>query len=190
MNNFDYVILGIIGLSTIIAVWRGFIKELISLISLSLAFIVAGQTSSLASDFLSEWITQDDVANIAGFALVFIGVLMLGAIISFIIYKVINMAELSMLDRILGIFFGLTRGILFVSIGFLAYLSMYEDGRHVSWLKGSLLTPYAIELSEILGKSIPEGYPLSRQKKSIFSSGINITDDLQDLSKSIKEQIK
>jgi len=184
MNNFDYIIIAIIGISTVMAVWRGFVKELISLLSLAAAFFIAGRASSLAGEFVSAWIGDETLAEIAGFVLVFIGIMMLGAIVSFIMYQILDMTDLSGLDRILGAFFGLTRGVFLIGIGFLIYLSVYQNGAKASWLEGSLLTPYAIELSELLGQSIPEGYPLSRQETSVLSTDTNITNGLLNAGKS------
>jgi len=190
MTGIDYIIIAIIGISTVIAVWRGFVKELVSLISLSAAFFLASRFSQIASDFLSEWIGHETMADIAGFMLIFIGIMMLGGIISFLLYKILDLADLSILDRILGVFFGIARGTLFIGISFLLYLNIYQEGAKSNWLKGSLLAPYAIEFSELLGQSIPEGYPLSRQEKSILSTGTSITDRLLDARDSIKDHIK
>jgi len=187
MNNFDYIIIAIIGISTVIAVWRGFVKEFISLLSFAAAFFIAGRASTLASDFLSTWIANETLADIAGFALVFIGIMMLGSLISYVLYQIIDMADLSILDRILAVFFGISRGTLFIAIGFLIYLSLYANGAKASWLKDSLLTPYAIELSELLGQSIPQGYPLSRQETRILSTDTTINEKLLDAAESLKD---
>ena len=161
MNFFDYILIGIVGLSVVLSLWRGFVREIISLIGLVAAFFAASRASGQAGDFLGEWITNGTVADIAGFALVFILIMLIVGIIGAIIRKLVDMADLTATDRTLGVFFGAARGLLLIGLALLIYTS-YAKPDH-KWMKESMLTPYAIELGDMLGEAIPEGYPFSRQ---------------------------
>ncbi len=161
MNFIDYILIAIVGLSMVLSLWRGFVREMISLIGLVAAFLVASRTSGATGDFLGQWISNSTVADIAGFALVFIIVMILVALIGAIIRKLVDMADLTATDRTLGVFFGATRGILLIGLCFLVYTSYTKPT--ASWIKGSMLSPYAINLGDMLGRAIPESYPFSRQ---------------------------
>ena len=152
----------------ILSLWRGFIREMISLIGLVAAFLLASRLSGYAGDFLSQWLPNETVADIAGFGLVFILVMLLVGIVGAIIRKLVDLAGLTATDRTLGLFFGIARGILLIAVAFLIYTS-YSKPDPV-WAKHSLLTPYAIQLGDLLGQAIPEEYPFSRQGGAKYAS--------------------
>jgi len=161
LNFFDYILIGIVGLSVVLSLWRGFVREIISLIGLVAAFFAASRASGQAGDFLGQWITNGTVADIAGFTLVFVLIMLIVGIVGAIIRKLVDMADLTATDRTLGIFFGAARGLLLISLAFLIYTS-YAKPDH-KWMKESMLTPYAIEAGDMIGEAIPAGYPFSRQ---------------------------
>ena len=161
MNYFDYLLIGVVGLSVVLSLWRGFVREIISLIGLVAAFFAASRASGYAGDFLGKWIPNGTISDIAGFVLVFVLIMLVVGIIGMIIRKLVDMADLTATDRTLGIFFGAARGILLIALTFLIYTSYAKPD--YSWMKESLLTPYAIQAGDMLGEAIPEGYPFSRQ---------------------------
>ena len=161
MNYFDYLLIGVVGLSVVLSLWRGFVREIISLIGLVAAFFAASRASGYAGDFLGKWIPNGTISDIAGFVLVFVLIMLVVGIIGMIIRKLVDMADLTATDRTLGIFFGAARGVLLIALTFLIYTSYAKPD--YSWMKESLLTPYAIQAGDMLGEAIPEGYPFSRQ---------------------------
>ena len=178
MNFVDYILIAIIGLSMVLSLWRGFVREVISLIGLVLAFIIASRSSGEAGDLLSQWIPNGTVADIAGFALVFILVMIFVGLVGAILRKLVDMAALTALDRTLGVFFGAARGMLLIALCFLVYTSYTKPD--ASWSKRSLLTPYAIQLGDLLGRAIPEGYPFSRQGTNKQASPQKSSTNSQD----------
>ncbi len=163
MNLFDYLLLAIAGFSMVLSLWRGFVREIISLIGLIAAFVIAGRASGIATELLKDWIPNSTAASLAGFGLVFVCVMLLVALIGSLIRKLVDMADLTASDRTLGMVFGLARGLLLIGLFFLVYTTYAKPDS--KWMKNSVLTPYAVQLSGWLGKSIPEGYPFSRQGK-------------------------
>ena len=161
MNFIDYILIAIVGLSMVLSLWRGFVREVISLIGLVAAFLIASRLSGQTGDFFGQWISNGTVADIAGFVLIFIVVMIVVGLIGAIIRRLVDLAALSATDRTLGIFFGAARGMGLIALCFLVYTSYSKVDE--PWLKESKLTPYAIELGEILGGLIPQGYPFSRQ---------------------------
>lgn len=161
MNYFDYILISIVGLSMVLSVWRGFVREIISLVGLILAFFVASHVSGDAGTFLNDWIENDSIANIAGFIIVFVLVMIAVGLIGALVRKLVTMAALSATDRALGMFFGAARGLLLIGLAFLIYTAYAKPTQ--SWMHKSVLTPYALQLSNLIGKTIPKGYPFSTQ---------------------------
>lgn len=116
MNWVDYLILAIIVLSIILSVWRGFTREALSLVGWVLAFWVALTFSDNLSAVLARHIDSPTARLFIAFALLFIGTLLLAALINYLVWQIIDKSGLSGTDRILGIFFGLARGILVVAV--------------------------------------------------------------------------
>jgi membrane protein required for colicin V production len=200
VNFFDYVLIAIVGLSMVLSLWRGFVREIISLIGLVAAFMVASRTSAMAGDFLGNWMPKGTISDIAGFVLIFVAIMVVVGLTGIIIRKLVDMAQLTTTDRTLGIFFGFARGLLLIALGFLIFTT-YDPKHKQPWLRESLLSPYAIELGDLLGKAIPEGYPFSRQgssgkitlpKQSVKTpdSGKEQPDDQADIPAHDREMMK
>ncbi|MDX8389028.1 MAG: CvpA family protein [Mariprofundaceae bacterium] len=161
MNHFDYLLLGIVGISMALSLWRGFVREIISLIGIVAAFILASRTSGMTGDWLGQWIASNTIADMTGFALVFISVMIFVGLVGALIRKLVDMADLTATDRTLGIFFGMARGLFLIGLCFLVYTSYTKPDK--PWMQTSILTPYAIDLGDLIGKTIPKEYPFSRR---------------------------
>ncbi|PIP01794.1 MAG: colicin V production protein [Zetaproteobacteria bacterium CG12_big_fil_rev_8_21_14_0_65_54_13] len=179
MNFVDYILIAIVGLSMVLSLWRGFVREVISLIGLVAAFLLASRLSGVTGEFLGQWITSSTVADIAGFALVFIIVMIVVGLIGALIRHLVGLAALTATDRTLGIFFGAARGMMLIALCFLVYTSYAKPD--APWLKESRLVPYALNLGDMLGRMIPEGYPFSRQGGTQYVSPQTTNSRMQDL---------
>ncbi|HET7308216.1 MAG TPA: CvpA family protein [Gammaproteobacteria bacterium] len=110
----DYFILAVVVLSILLSLMRGFVREAISLGTWIAAFWLA---LTFASQF-SRWFTaieSDAVRIILAFGILFVAVLIVGAVLNHLVSALVDKTGLSGTDRLLGAVFGFGRGLVFVA---------------------------------------------------------------------------
>lgn len=143
LNNFtgvDYFIVAVIALSLLISLWRGFLKEAISLAAWIAAFIVAFLFVEDGVAYLTQYIGVPSVRIIVAFGGLFLATLFMGGLVNLIVAQLVQRAPLSATDRMLGVFFGLLRGVAIVSI--LVLLAGLTPLPQDPWWDQSSLLPY------------------------------------------------
>lgn len=116
MEYADYVILTIIVISILVGAIRGFIKEAFSLIVWAAAFLVAFQYSGMLAEQLETHIELPSVRTSLAFAGLFLAVLLVGGLLTFLVGKLVEKTGLSGTDRLLGGVFGGVRGVIIVLV--------------------------------------------------------------------------
>ncbi len=151
----DYVIIGIIALSAIISVVRGFVKEVLSLAAWVLAFWVALTFSPQLSVLLSDYIATPSVSLFAAFAALFIVTLILSALVNHLIAAIVEKTGLSGTDRMLGVIFGLLRGAAIVTL--LVLLAAATPMPNDAWWQDSVLIEHFEKLAIWARQFLPVG---------------------------------
>lgn len=116
MAVFDYVVIGIVALSLVLGLWRGVVSELIALAAWILAFMAALEFGTQAGQQLFAGIADPALRALAGCAAVFIGVLVVMSLVRLAVRSMVKALGLSLSDRLLGMVFGLARGVLVVLV--------------------------------------------------------------------------
>ncbi|WP_426661191.1 CvpA family protein [Rhodanobacter aciditrophus] len=154
MNWIDYTILGVLGLSVLVGLWRGLVSEVLALVIWIAAFWVAWLLGPAVSERL-HMITLPTLRVVAGYALCFVLVLVLGALLRFLVQRLLVSTGLSGTDRLLGMVFGLARGVLLVCV--LVFLCQFtEFTRAQPWRQSMLLPPFQ-NATIWLGQQVPPG---------------------------------
>lgn len=112
----DYTLLAIVGVSILIGVIRGFVREIISVVVWVAAVWVAAVYSGQVADRLAPFIDSDLIRLILGFSALFILMLLAGTVLSYIGRLVVGRSGLTGADRVLGMVFGGVRGGLLVGL--------------------------------------------------------------------------
>lgn len=112
----DFIVLGIIFISIIISLMRGFVKEALSLTGWLVSLWVAMTFSSGMAELFGNSIEDPTLRLLAAFVSLFILSLIIGAIINFFAIQFVQRAGLTGVDRTIGTVFGFLRGILLVTI--------------------------------------------------------------------------
>ena len=138
MATADIIILIVVLLSAAIGLVRGLLKEVLSLAVWLVAFLAALYFGPVVGTRLEDFLADPAVRLAAGFVVVFVGVLLLGGIVQWLLSRLVQSTGLSGTDRFLGFLFGSARGVLACIIGLIA-LRPFAEG--TDWWQASLLVP-------------------------------------------------
>lgn len=153
---FDWCVISIIGLSGLLALFRGFIREILSLAAWVTAAVVTFNCWDNVMAFLEPRLTSK--VAIYGLSTVglYIGVLVAMAIINTIIMRFLQAGgDISILDSMLGMVFGITRGLFVVGLGYLMLMVVIPEDNYPDWLKQSRTRPFVEATARILSSLAP-----------------------------------
>lgn len=152
MTGLDFAILGIVLMSCIISVLRGFVREALSLASWVISFIIAWELHATFAGLLESVIEHINLRLIVAFFILFVLSLVAFTLVIFFAGKLVEKTGLTGADRVIGVFFGAARGLLIVSV--LVALAGYTQlPRADIWQDSMLLVyfqPVAVWLIELL----------------------------------------
>ncbi|MEO6799721.1 MAG: CvpA family protein [Rhodanobacter sp.] len=153
MNWADGIILAIIGLSLLIGLMRGLVAEVLSLVIWVAAFVVATLFGPAVATLFDNVISLSVARISLGYAICFIGVLLIGALVRFAARRLIWSTGLSGIDRLLGLLFGFVRGVLIVTVA--VFLVGLTAMTRESWWQHSTLLPQFQATAAWLGHNVP-----------------------------------
>lgn len=154
LNWADYVIIAILTFSVVVGLLRGFIREVLTIVVWVLAFYIAIAYASTVSAALSTTIVNASMRYIVSFVLLLICMLFIGAIINYLMGKIIKTTGLSGTDRVLGLGFGLIRGVLL--IGVLVMFAMHTTLIDDPWWKESQTIGQFEQVGDSIKSFLPE----------------------------------
>lgn len=149
----DIAILIIIALSALISVWRGFVKEALSLAALILAIWLGLSFQEPFANWLASFIEARSLQKIAAFAIIFVTTLILGGLVNYLAGQLVKRSGLSGTDRFLGVLFGLARGGLLVAI--LVLLAGLTEVPKDAWWKESVFIVHFQEAALWIEQFLP-----------------------------------
>lgn len=116
MNGFDYFVLGVLAVSVLIGVWRGLVREVLSIASWAAALWATKAFGMMGAQAMSHLFNDEMVQLAVGYVLVFVGTLMLCGGITALIRLAVTAVGLSFADRVLGAVFGCGRALMFLLV--------------------------------------------------------------------------
>ncbi|MFV9473653.1 CvpA family protein [Advenella sp. RU8] len=154
MTEFDYVALGIIAVSGLLGLMRGFLKEFFSLIAYVVAFVGAAWWGPHVYPWFQEFIDNSLLSMGIGYALTFIGVLLVVGLLNLTLGTLIDKTGLGPADQGLGILFGLARGVLIVLV--LVVIAGYTPFPQEQWWVNAHFSEPAVNLIKQVTLFLPE----------------------------------
>jgi len=195
MNWLDAVLLFILALSVIHGFRKGLSRQVIGLVSVVLAIVIGLWTYGIAGHWLEPLIKSHRGANFAGFALVFLGIIVAGALVGYVVHKFLKFTGLSFFDRVLGAGFGVVRGALISVALVLGIMAFSAEGKPPASVVDSRVAPYAVHAARVFAAMAPhemrEGFHRTyAQVKSAWSGGLekSLEKRLREAPKTEKEK--
>ncbi len=170
----DFILAGIMLVSGILALARGFTREVLSLIAWGAAAVAAYfaiQQKPLL-DLVTPYVDKPMLAQIAVGAVAFIITLIIVSIISVKISDRVVDSSAGAFDRTLGLIYGLARGLVLVSIAYLFYGWLQPPENQEDWIRNAQSLPVIQKVSDVLVGVIAKVNPDAAQNltKSTLSN--------------------
>ncbi len=153
-NWLDWTLAGIIFLSALFAIRKGFVRELIALATVVLALVLAALEYPRVAGWFDNLTKSHGVADAAGFLAVFGVVLVAGALISALAGALIHTAGVEWFDRFLGGLFGVVRGVLIDCVVLMILVAFAIKPQATS---RSRLAPYISTGARVIAFAMPRG---------------------------------
>jgi len=151
-NWLDYILAAIVVASVVTAMMKGFVRELISLASVVIGLVVAALGYSRAALWFDDMTKSHEIALGLGFLILFLGTLLVGALVGMMASKLVKTAGIQGFDRFLGGLFGLVRGVLVDAI-LLMVLMAFAIKPDV--VRKSALAPYVTTSTRVIAVVMP-----------------------------------
>ncbi|NHZ63699.1 CvpA family protein [Massilia genomosp. 1] len=152
MTEFDYVVLVILVPSCVIGILRGLVKEILSLISWVVAFVVANAYGAQLAPMLSM-IPGETVRLMVAFVALFLGVRIVMGLVMMAVDLMVKATGLSPVNRLLGAVFGLARGMLIV-LAAVILCGMTDLPKQAFWT-GAVSSPMAEQGARMIKTLLP-----------------------------------
>lgn len=140
MNIADWTILGVLAISGLISLVRGFVREALSLFAWGAAFVAATLFREPAAHWLEGVMATPSLRAITAWLGIFLTVLLVLGLVNFILSRMIRASGLSGTDRFLGALFGLARGFIVV-LTLLILVPQMVPVKQDAWWRESQLIP-------------------------------------------------
>jgi len=121
MNYVDLIVLGIVGVSALLGLSRGLVREVLGIGAWALAAFGAWRLGPLGIRLAHLLIANDDIAETAAYASVFLILLITLSLLSNLLGRLVQVSALGGLDRTLGVLFGIARGSALVIAGYIVW---------------------------------------------------------------------
>ncbi|MCK6407176.1 MAG: CvpA family protein [Rhodocyclaceae bacterium] len=139
MTAFDYGVIAILLASLALGLWRGLIGEVLALLAWILAALAAWQFGPEIGALMTA-IADPGLRVLAGYAAVFFAVLVVLGLLRLAVRGLLKALGLTAVDRLLGVLFGLARGMLIVLV-VVAVGGMTSAPKEPWWKDASLAPP-------------------------------------------------
>lgn len=149
----DYLLLAIIAVSALLSLWRGFVKEALSLASWIAALWLAMLYFHDFGNWLARWIETPSLRDAVAFGVLFVVTVLIGGMIGYLAGQLVAKTGLSATDRALGMVFGIARGVVIVAVMvMLAGLTKLPED---PWWRESLLLVHFQDMAIWLRSFLP-----------------------------------
>jgi membrane protein required for colicin V production len=150
MNWLDIVLAIILLVCMVRGFRRGFTRQIIALVTGVLALLLGAWFYGIPAAWAAPYLNSPMLAAAAGFAAVFLAVMLVGGFISAVVQRFLKFTGLSIFDHVLGAGFGFLRGLL-VSIAIVMGAMAFTRADHPPRaIVESRMAPYVVEAAHVV----------------------------------------
>jgi membrane protein required for colicin V production len=164
----DIALIGVMLISGVLAMVRGFMREILSIASWGIAALVTLYGYSKAVPIAKQYISNDLIATGASVGVLFLGTLLVVSLFTVKISDMILDSRVGALDRSLGFLFGLARGLIIMVVAYLFLVWLIPAKSQPTWVQEARSRPVLQGTGDWLLSVLPddpEGTILKRLKK-------------------------
>lgn len=193
MNFVDIVVLAVIALSTLLALGRGFVKEVLSIfgwigaaIGTLLIFFYVPQIR----EFFAKQITEPVLADIACAVAIFVVLLIVLGFFNHAIASRVHASSLGPLDKSLGLVFGLVRGIVLVALAHMAMTDWFipNKDQRPDVVNQARTEPYVAMAADFIKSKIPQDW--KDRASAVFDEGSKAVEQGVEQGKQLNDTIE
>jgi membrane protein required for colicin V production len=133
------LILAILAYSIVRSTMRGFVREIYIVSAVLVGSILSAWLYRPVGNIFKDVVRTENVALFLGFSLIFVGTLIVGALITWFVTRFMKRVNLQWADRLLGAAFGFIRGWM---IGAVIFLVLTAFDVQTERIKNSFIAPY------------------------------------------------
>ncbi|MEM7043816.1 MAG: CvpA family protein [Pseudomonadota bacterium] len=156
LTIFDMAVLFVIGVSGLLALVRGLVRETLSIIVWIVAALIAYVAFPELRALVGSYIANVWIADAVTLIVVFLAPLICLKIVAMVIADTVPSGIFGSLDRVLGAGYGIARGALIVSLAYLGLILVNDPENHPDWIKDARVLPYVQDGAELLASWVPE----------------------------------
>lgn len=158
MAVIDIIIGAAILFSVVVGIFRGLVKEALSLASLLFAIWAALYFGPDIGNVAESWLSSEELQTWFGRIVVFVVILAAGGLLSWALSRLVRWSVLSGVDRFLGAIFGLCRGVLLIAV--LVIGGRFAGFDNDDWWLSSRAIPHLELVAEWIEVMAPKGFEI------------------------------
>jgi membrane protein required for colicin V production len=151
----DLAVLGIVLVSALLSMMRGFTREVLAIASWAAAAAAAYYFYPMVLPYLTHYITKEVIAQAVAAAIVFFVTLIVVSLFTVRLSDAILDSKIGALDRSLGFVFGVARGFLLAVVAFAIFNWLVSEKQQPEWVKNARTRPVLTETVEVIKNKLP-----------------------------------
>jgi membrane protein required for colicin V production len=156
LTAFDVAAILVVGLSVLVAFFRGVIRELLTIGTWLGAGMIAFYGFPYARELARRTIETEWLADAAALCVVFVVPLIGLKVAAAVLTEHLPGGSVESVDRVAGAAFGIARGALVVCIAYLGLTILIAPEDHPDWVKNALILPYVKNGAALLSRLMPD----------------------------------
>lgn len=152
----DGVVVAVVLISALLAMFRGFVREVLSIAAWVAAAVLAYLFYEQLVPYVSEYIKNPTLAIGASAAAIFLVSLLVVSLITMRISDFVMDSPVGMIDRLLGFLFGAARGVLLIVVAVIFFNWLVDEENRPAWVTSAMTYPELSRLGDQLLAAIPD----------------------------------